>query len=113
MSLVSDDIKQFINFLKMDNQQIFDKYKDECELMNWDSDIDMDNIKVIKSFLKNVYTNDSIFYLDISNVSNHINPNLYRTILKIIDILNLNDSDLDNKVSKIFLGAPIFESCSQ
>lgn len=113
MSLLSDDIKQFINFLKMDNNQIIDKYRDECELMNWDSNTDKVNIERIRTFLRSQYTTDNIFYIDMTNISNDNNSNLYRTILKAIDILNLNNSNLDNRLSKIFLGTPTFKDCSE
>ena len=43
----------------------------------------------------------------------HEKNDLYRTILKILDLLDLNESKLDNAISKIFLGTPQFNDCGE
>jgi len=113
MSSLSNEVNLFLELLNMDNDEIISKYSYNCELINWDSNVDIHNMKLIKTILKSSYSNDAFFYNDMIHLSKHNNSNLYRTILKIIDILDLNETYLDTKLSKIFLGEPGFKNCSE
>ena len=113
MSLLSNDIVKFIKFVNLSYDKITNNYSKECELIDWNGITDLDNLLIIKKKIKESYYNDSDFYIDIHSLSIDDETDLYRTILKMIDILDLNETQLDNKLSKIFLGSPHFSSCGE
>lgn len=113
MSLLSSDIFKFINFLSNSVDKIKNIYKKELELIEWNVKVDDENLCIIKNQIKDVYKNDNDFFNDISKLSVRDENDLYRTLLKIIDILDLNESKFDNAVSKIFLGSPCFNNCGE
>ena len=53
------------------------------------------------------------FMNDIKKLSNKDNSDVYTTLLKIVDLLDLNESILDKKISTIFLGFPHFTNCGE
>ena len=74
---------------------------------------DLVNLIIIKKKVKESYYNDNHFYNDINSLAINDETDLYRTILKIVDILDLNETQLDIKLSKFFLGSPHFASCGE
>ena len=113
MSLLSSDIFKFTQFLTLSLNKIKSIYKSKLELVEWDVKVDDNNISIINSEIKNIYKNDYDFLNDINTLAMHDKNDLYRTVLKILDILDLNESKLDNAISKIFLGTPQFNHCGE
>jgi hypothetical protein len=113
MSILSSDIYKFTQFLCLSLNKIKTIYKSKLELAEWDTIVDDENILIIKSEIKNIYKNDYDFLNDIHTLSMHEKNDLYRTILKILDLLDLSESKLDNAISKIFLGTPQFNNCGE
>jgi hypothetical protein len=113
MSSLSSDVSKFIKFVNLSYDKISSNYSKECELIEWNVQIDVDNLVIIKKNIKGSYYTDNDFYTDIYKLALNDETELYRTILKIIDILDLNESQLDIKLSKIFLGSPHFNNCGE
>ena len=113
MSSLSNDILKFIKFVNLGYDKIINNYSKECELIDWNAITDLDNFLIINKKIKHSYYNDSDFYIDIHSLSINDETDLYRTILKIIDILDLNETQLDIKLSTIFLGTPHFSNCGE
>lgn len=113
MSSLSSEIFKFCNILSLSLDKIKLTYNHQLLLIDWNKQIDDDNFLIIKKEIKNVYTNDNDFFNDMSKLANEDNTDLYTTVLKIIDLLDLNESKLDNKISKIFLGFPHFKNCGE
>ena len=113
MSLLSSDIFKFINILYLSVDKFKNMYKSQLELTDWNDKIDEVNLSIIKNQIRNVYKNDNDFFNDINILAVRDESDLYRTILKIIDVLDLNESKLDNAISKIFLGSPCFNNCGE
>jgi hypothetical protein len=113
MSSLSSEIFTFCNFLYLSLEKIKITYNHQLLLINWNKNIDDDNFLLIKKIIKNVYNNDNDFFNDISKLAYDDNSDIYTTVLKIIDILDLNESKLDNYISKIFLGFPHFNNCGE
>ena len=113
MSLLSSDIFKFTQFLTLSLDKIKSMYKSKLELVEWDVKVDDDNMSIINSEIKNIYKNDYDFLNDIHKLAMHDKNDLYRTVLKILDMLDLNESKLDNAISKIFLGTPKFNHCGE
>jgi CRISPR/Cas system CSM-associated protein Csm4 (group 5 of RAMP superfamily) len=113
MSLLSSDVFKITHFLSMTLEKIKNNYKTELQLNEWNVNIDDQNLLIIKKHIKNIYYYDSDFLDDINKLAEQDETDIYRTILKIIDILDLSDSKLDNSLSKIFLGSPHFNNCGE
>lgn len=113
MSLLSSDVFKITNFLSMSLEKIKNNYKTELELNEWNVIIDDQNLLIIKKYIKNVYYYDNDFLNDINKLAEQDETDIYRTFLKIIDILDLNESKLDRHISKIFLGSPHFNNCGE
>ena len=113
MSLLSSDIFKFTQFLSLSLNKMKTLYKSKLELTEWDTIVDEENIAIIKNEIKIIYKNDYDFLNDIHKLAMHEKNDLYRTILKILDLLDLNESKLDNAISKIFLGTPQFNDCGE
>jgi hypothetical protein len=113
MSLLSSDIFKFTQFLSLSLNKMKTLYKSKLELTEWDTIVDEENISIIKNEIKIIYKNDYDFLNDIHKLAMHEKNDLYRTILKILDLLDLNESKLDNAISKIFLGTPQFNDCGE
>jgi len=113
MSLLSSDVFKIANFICMTSEKIKNNYKTELELNEWNTNIDDQNLLIIKKYIKNVYYYDNDFFNDINKLAEQDETDIYRTVLKIIDILDLNESKLDSSISKIFLGSPHFNNCGE
>lgn len=113
MSSLSSEIFTFCNFLSLSLDKIKLNYNHELLLMDWNKQIDDENFIIIKKEIKNVYSNDNDFMNDIKKLANKDNSDVYTTLLKIIDLLDLNESKLDKNISTIFLGFPHFTNCGE
>jgi hypothetical protein len=113
MSLLSSDVFKIAHFLSMTLDKIKNNYKTELEMNEWNVITDDQNLLIIKKYIKNVYYYDNDFLNDINKLAEQDETDIYRTVLKIIDILDLNESKLDSSISKIFLGSPHFNNCGE
>ena len=113
MSLLSSDVFKIAHFLSMTSEKIKNNYKTELQLNEWNLNIDDQNLLIIKKYIKNTYYHDNDFLNDINKLAEQDETDIYRTVLKIIDILDLNESKLDSAISKIFLGSPHFNNCGE
>lgn len=113
MSLLSSDIHKFIQFINLSQDKITTLYRSKLEITEWNIIIDYQNLLIIKKQIKNFYKNDNDFLDDINILATNDISDLYRTILKICDILDLDESKLEIAISKIFLGSPLFNNCGE
>jgi hypothetical protein len=94
-------VDKLLNVLKLTEQELLQKYPNLSLYFNW-YDADSKNFRVLKSL-----KNPASFYKDISN----LNVDTYATILKLIDVLDLNNTELDKKLEHVFIGRPKYNSC--
>lgn len=113
MSLLSSDIYKFMQFLNLSLDKIKSNYKSQLDLTEWNYLIDNENLSIIRNQMNTIYKSNNDFFTDINTLAMNDTKDLYRTILKILDILDLNESKLDNAISKIFLGEPHFNNCGE
>ena len=113
MSLLSSDIYKFMQFLNLSLDKIKSYYKSQLDLTEWNYLIDNENLSIIQNHMNTKYKSNNDFFTDINTLAMNDTKDLYRTILKIIDILDLNEIKLDNAISKIFLGEPHFNNCGE
>jgi len=106
--MLSDYIVAFLNFFKLQDNEINRLYGSKLFLINWNTSVDR-NIMLLSGLHLKRFSNDSEFYEYIQILSKKQDIDFYPTFLKIIDVIN--GVELDKKIEKIFLGNPYY-NCS-
>jgi len=113
--MLSSDSKKFIDFLYLSTADIKSKYYHQLTELNWDWYNDMVALSNIRKILDitNIET-DNDLYNKLSKLE--ANPiaqrdDYYSRILKIIDILGLQDTPLDKYLETLFLTKTNYNTC--
>jgi hypothetical protein len=107
----SSNIIRFITFFTKGRETIDCTYGRLLATMGWNWENDGPILDYIRSGLRLQYSSDDLFYNYIEKLANNSEIDTYPVILKIIDILNLNETELDKKIADIYLGNPGFNTC--
>lgn len=108
---VSKEIQTFLLFFKLSSNEINHKYSSQLHLLGWNWN---ENISLMeKSRIATIFfETDEQFYQYILSLANYNNKHLdyYPLFLQIMDIMGIENGELDEHLSNIFLGNSIINS---
>lgn len=108
---LSNEIQLFLSFFKLSPTEINHKYLSKIQLLGWNW---RENTYLMeKSRLSMVHfdTNEHFYqYIQALANSNNKLDDYYPLFLQIIDIIDIEDGELDERLSNIFLGSSIIHT---
>jgi len=107
--MIGIEVERLMHFVKTDPAEIERQYGHKLLRANWSWK--EDGYVQEKSGLQHLsFNTDDEFLFHMSTLANRTNVDFYPTLLKVIEILNLQE--LDVKLETIFLGTPNY-NCSE
>lgn len=108
---LSNDIQLFLSFFKLSPTEIYNAYSSQLKLLDWnwrENTYLMEKTRLSTSR----FETDEQFYQYIQELSNSNNrlDDYYPLFLQIIDIIDIEDGQLDERLSNIFLGSSIIHT---
>jgi hypothetical protein len=108
---LSAEIQIFLSFFKLSSNEIHHTYSGQLQLLGWNWS---ENISLMeKSRISTLsFETDEQFYQYIVSLANSNNrqEDYYPLFLQIMDIMDIENGDLDEHLSNIFLGKSIINS---
>jgi hypothetical protein len=96
------DVAHFVELLKLTEVELLDKYRNLNIYFNWNS-YDSSAFLLLKAKIRTTIG----FYTNIERLKD---MDVYGTILKLLDVANLNGTEIDKKLDEIFIGRPQYNS---
>jgi hypothetical protein len=108
---VINEIQLFLSFFKLSPAEIYNAYSSQLKLLDWnwrENTYLMEKTRLSTSR----FETDEQFYQCIQELSNSNNrlDDYYPLFLQIIDIIDIEDGQLDERLSNIFLGRSIIHT---
>ena len=100
---LSVEIQTFLHFFTLSIDEIRRKYSQLLQQLGWNWNDNWHLIQNSKLAIMQFESNEQ-FYQYMSILSNNITMDYYPLFLQIMDILNIENGELDNKLSDLFLG---------
>ena len=108
---LSNDIQLFLSFFKLSPTEIYNAYSSQLKLLDWNW---RENTHLMeKTRLSTIrFESNEQFYQYIKELANFSNrlDDYYPLFLQIIDIIDIENSELDERLSNIFLGQSIIHT---
>ena len=108
---ISNEIQLFLSFFKLSPTEIFNTYSSRLKLLGWNWRENTYLMEKTRLSTNNFESNDQFYqYIQALANSNNRLDDYYPLFLQIIDIIDIEDGELDERLSNIFLGSSIIHT---
>jgi hypothetical protein len=108
---LSNEIQLFLSFFKLSPTEINHKYLSQLKLLDWNWRENTHLMEKTRLSTSRFESNEQFYqYIQVLSNSNNRLDDYYPLFLQIIDIIDLEDSELDEHLSNIFLGSSIIHT---
>ena len=108
---LSNEIQLFLSFFKLSPTEIYNAYSSRLKLLDWNWRENTYLMEQTRLSMSNFESNEQFYqYIQVLSNSNNRLDDYYPLFLQIIDIINIEDGELDESLSNIFLGRSIIHT---
>jgi hypothetical protein len=108
---ISNEIQLFLSFFKLSSTEIQHKYSTQLQLLAWNWRVNISLMEKTRLSMTTFESNDQFYqYIELLSNLNDKRVDYYPLFLQIIDIMDIENGELDERLSNIFLGQSVIHT---